>query len=239
MYRLPDVTYPFEFPDLFETSPEGLLALGGNLHPLTLISAYSKGIFPWFSEKDPILWWHPDPRTVIFPGKIHISRKMNSLIKKTNFSKTKSVENDLYHVTLNQDFSSVIEACSKISRKGQDQTWITKSMIVSYTKLHEMKYAHSIEVWNRQDKLVGGMYGVAIGKIFFGESMFSQEKNASKIALFHLCAFLKQEGFFLIDCQVDSQHLHSMGAQTISRNEFMAYLAKGNTHLKQVCLEFF
>lgn len=238
MYRLPNTTNPLDFPDDFETLPEGLLAVGGNLHPQTLINAYAKGIFPWYSEGDPILWWHPNPRMVLFPEDIYVSTKMHKLMKKVLYpnqtnKNALSLDNPYYEVTIDQDFDSVIQECAHKRGKGREDTWIVPEVLQAYQKLFQMGYAHSVEVWNSDKKLVGGIYGVAIGKIFFGESMFSHEPNTSKIALIYLCHRLLEKGYLLLDCQVASKHLSFMGAVDISRNDFLTYLNEGETFKKQ------
>lgn len=238
MYRLSEIDEPFDFPDNFKTTPEGLLAVGGNLHPLTLICAYAKGIFPWFNEGQPILWWHPSPRLVMFPKNLHISRRMKDTLKHTSFLNPIRHTEASYRVTLNKDFAHVIKSCAKTGKKGREDTWITPGIKKSYVELHKMGFAHSVEVWNKKNELVGGMYGIAMGKIFFGESMFSVESDMSKIALIWLCAFLEKNKFLLLDCQVESAHLKTLGATTISQKEFLNYLKKGGTHLKKPAEEF-
>lgn len=237
MYRLPDISDPLDFPNDFKTSSEGLLALGGNLHPITLIHAYAKGLFPWFSEGDPILWWHPDPRLIFFPDKIHISTKMRKILKTTTLVPRMDPKgfgpNLTYQVTVNRAFADVMRECADKRGKGRDATWIQSEFLSSYGALHQKGYAQSLEVWNSKGRLVGGVYGVSIGKIFFGESMFSHEPNASKIALIWLCERLVQKGYLLLDGQVSSPHLLSMGAEEIPRDLFLEYLKKGGTKLKK------
>lgn len=218
MYQLPDTSRIITFPDDFSTTEEGLLALGGNLHPQTLLNAYEKGIFPWFNEGDPILWWHPDPRLVLYPDKVHITRKMRTLRLR-----------DTYTTYFNRDFAGMIKRCAAKRGKGRRGTWITPELMESFLKLHEMGYAHSVETYSADGKLVGGMYGLALGRIFFGESMFSDEPNTSKLALFALCDALIQKDFILLDCQVESEHLKSLGAETISRADFLQALKNGRT----------
>lgn len=218
MYRLPDTNQPLDFPDDFETSPEGLLAIGGNLHPQTLIQAYKKGIFPWFSEGDPILWWHPDPRMVLFPQELHVSQSMQKVRKQFESSS----EN---RFLINSDFLQVMLACAEVARKNQDGTWITESMVQAYFELHKKGFAHSYEIWQGEE-LVGGLYGVKIGKVFFGESMFHKSNNMSKLALIYLCEHLLKEGCLMLDCQQETQHLASMGARPIPRIQFLEILAK-------------
>lgn len=190
------------------SEPNGLLAVGGDLDPLRLINAYRLGIFPWFDELQPLLWWSPDPRSVLFPDQIHISRSLKKTIRSGRFT-----------ITADTCFDKVIEKCSQ-ARKGVSGSWITGEMKFAYQQLHEIGYAHSIETWNSNQQLVGGLYGVALGKVFFGESMFSLESDASKTAFATLTATLKRQGFVLIDCQLESEHLNSLGASNISRENF-------------------
>lgn len=189
------------------TEPNGLLAIGGDLSPQRLIEAYRKGIFPWFNEDDPILWWSPDPRMVLFPSELKISRSLLKTLKKGN-----------YHIRTDEHFEQVMHACAA-SRKGQSGTWIHPQMITAYTGLHHMGLAHCVETWI-DDELVGGLYGVALGKMFFGESMFSRVTDASKIALVHLVRQLQNWQFGMIDCQVKTTHLASLGAREVCRKEF-------------------
>lgn len=199
------------FPDaaLALREPDGLLAMGGDLSTARLIEAYRNGIFPWYSEGEPILWWSPDPRMVLFPERLHVSRSLRKWLNK-----------NVYTVTFNQDFASVIEQCAALREGG---TWITPEMQEAYCELHRLGLAHSVEC-RRDDKLVGGLYGVALGRVFFGESMFSLEPNASKAALVRLAERLQQSGFRMIDCQVHSAHLQSLGAEDIPRTEFLRML---------------
>lgn len=205
---------PVIFPptELAMTDPNGLLAVGGALTPEWLLSAYSKGIFPWYNEDEPILWWSPSPRCVLATQQVKIRRSLKKVIRQNQFQ-----------VTLDTAFQQVMTACAQQPRKGQDGTWINANMIAAYTQLHQKGHAHSVEVWH-QNKLVGGLYGMAIGKMFYGESMFSQMTDSSKIALVALCMQLNSWGFKLIDSQVETDHLVSMGAQNISRTEFEAHL---------------
>lgn len=214
VYRLSEEVL---FPPVERATKIGLLAVGGDLSPERLLAAYGEGIFPWYSDGEPILWWSPDPRFVLFPAELRVSRSMRQFLKKRPF-----------RITFDQDFPAVIAACQK-SRTGQDGTWITREMQEAYIALHEMGYAHSVEVWQGQT-LVGGLYGVSLGRSFFGESMFSRMANASKAALITLCSRLKELDFDLIDCQVKSPHLASMGARPISRREFTALLGKSLEH---------
>ncbi|WQG57457.1 leucyl/phenylalanyl-tRNA--protein transferase [Pseudomonas sp. RTB3] len=207
------------FPPLAKAmrEPNGLLAAGGDLSAERLIQAYRHGCFPWFSEGQPILWWSPDPRTVIFPDELHVSRSLGKLLRQQRYS-----------VTYDQDFAAVIQACAA-PRDYADGTWITDSMQSAYLELHRRGYAHSVEVWE-QDALVGGLYGLAIGQLFFGESMFSRADNASKVGFATLVERLKAWGFVLIDCQMPTEHLHSFGARAITRTTFADYLRQ---HLDQ------
>lgn len=195
---------------------DGLLAMGGDLSLDTLVSAYRQGIFPWFNEGQPVLWWSPDPRLVLFPDNIKISRSLRKKIKQRRFT-----------VTCDQAFERVIQNCAVRERdrphSADAETWITESMNQAYTELHRNGYAHSIEVWDQQT-LVGGLYGVVLGKVFFGESMFSLVTDASKVALVHLCWWLQQHQFTIIDCQVSTDHLISMGAEQMSRRRFIEFL---------------
>jgi leucyl/phenylalanyl-tRNA--protein transferase len=192
--------------------PNGLLAIGGDLGVRRLINAYRQGIFPWYNKGDPILWWSPDPRTLLIPRELHISRSLRKLLRKRRFA-----------LTMDRDFPRVINACAAVSRHGETGTWLQPEMIRAYQALHIRGIAHSVEVWERE-QLVGGLYGVAIGRAFFGESMFSHASNASKIALVSLCQRLACWGFALIDCQVVTEHLLSMGAASVPRATFIAML---------------
>ena len=200
------------FPPLEYAYEDGLLAAGGDLSSQRLLNAYRQGIFPWFSEADPILWWSPDPRMVLFPQEIKISKSLRKTLKKSGFT-----------ISLDRAFSDVMQSCSAPRSDDNDGTWIHPSMIEAYTSLHQQGAAHSVEVW-QDNKLVGGLYGVAIGHIFFGESMFSKVRDSSKVALVALCRQLQQWQFKLIDCQVYSEHLASLGARNISRSEFVSIL---------------
>lgn len=191
--------------------PEGLLAAGGNLEPDTLVRAYYSGIFPWFSEGQPILWWSPDPRCVIEPGALHVSRSL-----------ARTLRRHPWRFTVNQAFDEVIQHCAT-SRAATDGTWITPEMIQAYTRLHHTGAAHSVEVW-LNGKLAGGLYGVRIGGLFCGESMFSLVTDASKLTLHHLCRLSDNAGIRLIDCQLPTPHLLSLGAQTLTRTDFLLKL---------------
>jgi leucyl/phenylalanyl-tRNA---protein transferase len=202
----------FEFPDLDEADESGLLAIGGDLSIERLKLAYSKGIFPWYEDGMPILWWSPDPRMVLFPEKMIISHSLKQSIKKQQFT-----------VTIDNAFEKVIRNCAKTPRKGEDGTWITREMKNAYIRLHEAGFAHSAEAW-LDGKLVGGLYGVALGKVFFGESMFHQVTNASKVALYFLVEKLQSWGFKIIDAQVYTNHLESLGGEMIPRSQYIQIL---------------
>ncbi|MCG8339215.1 MAG: leucyl/phenylalanyl-tRNA--protein transferase [Proteobacteria bacterium] len=197
------------FPDPAFADPEGLLAVGGDLSPERLLLAYSMGIFPWYSDDQPILWWSPDPRLIVQPEDVHISKSLQRTIKNGKFT-----------VTFDTDFRSVIQHCSEMKRPDQAGTWITEEMIEAYSLLHLKGFAHSVETY-LDGKLVGGLYGVSLGKAFFGESMFSTCSDASKVALAALSRKLADWQFDFIDCQVTTQHLVRMGAREISRNDFL------------------
>lgn len=195
------------FPPAHLAEPDGLLAMGGDLSPNRLLLAYRNGIFPWY-EGEHILWWAPDPRFVLFPEELKISKSIKPLLNKTEFD-----------FTINKAFASVIHQCKKITRPGQDGTWITNEVEKAYIQMHELGYAHSAEVW-QDNELVGGLYGIKLGKVFFGESMFSKVSNASRYAFITYVQQLKKEGIQLIDCQVYTEYLESMGARMIPGNEF-------------------
>lgn len=200
------------FPDVEKADDDGLLAVGGDLSPERLLLAYKNGIFPWFNEDSMILWWSPDPRMVLFPNKIKISKSMAQVIKSNKF-----------RITRNTQFEEVVNACSAIKRKGQAGTWITPEMKSAYLKLHQMGIAKSIEVWEN-DNMVGGLYGIDLGNVFCGESMFSRKSNASKFAFISLAKELQQKEYKLIDCQVYTAHLESLGAEEIPRKQFIKIL---------------
>ena len=193
--------------------PNGLLAAGGSLTPARLLDAYRHGIFPWFNEEDPILWWSPDPRMVLFPSEFKLSHSLH-----------KTIRNHVYEVRTDTVFEQVMHACAA-PRKGQAGTWIHDEMIAAYSALHRMGFAHSVETW-KEGELVGGLYGIAIGRMFYGESMFSRCSDASKVALAHLAAQLHRWDFGMIDCQMSTPHLESLGAREIKRTEFIQNLQK-------------
>lgn len=205
------LTQDIKFPDVTEASPDGLLAIGGDLSEARLIQAYKQGIFPWFNEGEPLLWWSPNPRFVLFPQKLKVSKSMKQVLK-----------NKGYVITVNKDFRAVITECSKAKRDGQAGTWITNDMIEAYVKLHDLGYAKSVEVWDK-DKLIGGFYGIDLNNgVFCGESMFAKISNASKVAFI---TFIQNTHYKLIDCQVYTNHLESLGAENISRDLFLEYLS--------------
>jgi len=207
----------FPPPELALDEPNGLLAFGGNLGPETLLTAYRQGIFPWYSAGQPILWWSPDPRAVLVPGAIHVSRSLAKAIRRPG-----------YHIRVDTVFATVVEACA--APRGHDSgTWILPEMISAYRRLHELGHAHSIEYW-LNGELAGGLYGVAIGAVFCAESMFSRAPNASKIVLAHLSRGLAAGGFTLIDCQFETLHLQSMGAVTVSRRRYLEHLRAPAAH---------
>jgi leucyl/phenylalanyl-tRNA--protein transferase len=210
-----DPESPFPPTNTALEQPQGLLAIGGDLSPARLINAYRQGIFPWYSDDQPILWWSPAPRCVIYPDAVHVSRRLRRRYNQGQFT-----------LTADRAFTGVIEACAEL-RPDQEGTWITAEMQAAYVRLHELGVAHSVEV-HIDDQLAGGIYGLALGRVFFGESMFSKREDASKITLVALCRQLHRWGFTLVDCQVSNPHLLSMGAQVISRGKFERYLETAN-----------
>jgi leucyl/phenylalanyl-tRNA--protein transferase len=214
IYLLSEDELQFPHPSL--TSENGILAVGGDLSAERLILAYQYGIFPWFNEGDPILWWSPDPRFVLFPEELKVSRSMRPYFNQKKFG-----------CTIDRDFGAVIRHCQQ-NRRGRQAgmgTWITEEMLEAYIRLHELGFAHSVEVW-KGDELVGGLYGLAFGKCFFGESMFTKVSNASKFGFISLVRYLEERGFWLIDCQQETRHLASLGARSISREKFLSILEK-------------
>jgi len=198
------------FPPVSHASKDGLLAFGGDLSPERLLTAYQNGIFPWFEEDNTILWWSPDPRFVLFPSKLKVSKSMKQVLRNCDFE-----------VTVNKDFNAVITECAKAKRPGQDSTWITNGMIEAYNTLHQLGFAKSVEVWQNQ-KLVAGLYGVDLNNgMFCGESMFTKVSNASKAGFI---TFIQNSNYKLIDCQVYTNHLESLGAEDIPRDEFLKFL---------------
>lgn len=204
------LSHKIEFPDISEASADGLLAIGGDLSPERILHGYTKGIFPWYQDEEPILWWSPDPRFVLFPEDLKVSKSMKQILRK-----------GLFEVTENKDFKSVIENCAEVKREGQQGTWITDEMIEAYLKLHDMGFAKSVEVW-QNDKLVGGLYGITFNdSLFCGESMFAKVSNASKVGFI---SFVQNSNYKLIDCQLHTRHLESLGAKSMPRSEFQNYL---------------
>lgn len=205
-----------DFPatELALSYPNGLLAVGGDLSIERLLHAYGQGIFPWYEDPQPILWWSPDPRSVLFPAEFKLSRSLRKTLRRNSF-----------RITCDRAFHRVLSGCAA-PRARERGTWITNSMARAYMGLHRAGHAHSIEVWDRNEQLVGGLYGVAHGRVFFGESMFSRSTDASKVALIALVYLMRQHGYQIIDCQVESAHLNSMGARNIPRLDFEQYLAQ-------------
>ena len=201
------------FPPVDDADEEGLLAIGGDLSLERLLLAYKSGIFPWFNEDEPICWWSPDPRFVLFPKELKISKSMKTVL-----------HNGSFKFTINKAFSKVIEHCKTVKRKDQPGTWISNEMVAAYTTLHQQGIAHSAEAW-RNGELVGGLYGVKIGKVFFGESMFSTQSNASKFAFIKFVQLLQKQNVELIDCQVYTAHLQTLGAKMIQRKLFIEMLS--------------
>lgn len=215
IYRLPK---ELVFPSPEQAEPEGLLAIDGDLSLERLLLAYRLGIFPWYPEGSPILWWSPDPRLILAPKNLHVSKSLSKVIKK-----------DIFKITLDQSFEEVVQECAHAKRPDGKGTWIVKDMIKAYIHLHEAGFAHSVESWF-DGKLVGGLYGVSLGRVFFGESMFYKMKNASKVALVYLVKLLQKWGFEMIDCQVTTTNLLRFGAHEISRSRFLKRLAKALHH---------
>lgn len=205
-----------EFPAIHDDDPE-IISVGGVLTPDYLLSAYSQGIFAWYSEGQPILWWSLNPRYVLFPEKLHVSKTMRKLLKKTKYTRT-----------VDKAFSDVIHACASMYRPGQDGTWITPNMIKAYCRLYKLGFAHSVELWDGMS-LVGGLYGVSLGNVFFGESMFSLTDDASKLAFIPFVWRLIDEGFTLIDCQMETHHLASLGGESIPRKVYLSLLEQALT----------
>ena len=224
LYLVKNKKMAVNFPDITDAlkNPNGLLAIGGDLDETRLLNAYQKGIFPWFNEGQPILWWTPNPRCILKPNKIHISHSLKRCLRKNKFQ-----------ITYNKNFANVISQCS-INRNKDNDTWLTPDMKKAFINLHKSGYAHSVECWHNKE-LVGGLYGIAMGKIFFGESMFSRMSNTSKITLVHLAKRLEEMNFQLIDCQISSKHLQTLGAELITRNQFTKFL-KDFCNFKKILL---
>ena len=209
MHLLSDALY---FPPVYEASSEGILAVGADLSPERLLLAYKSGIFPWFNPGEPILWWAPKTRMVLYFDELMVSKSMRNILNRNTFT-----------VTFNQNFSEVISNCSSVKREGQQGTWISQEMREAYCKLNELGIAKSVEVW-QNNELVGGLYGIDLGSVFCGESMFSKVSNASKVAFISLANQLKNENYKLLDCQVYNEHLDSLGCREIDRDDFMILL---------------
>jgi leucyl/phenylalanyl-tRNA---protein transferase len=206
------------FPPVHLATPEGLLAIGGDLSTERLLMAYRSGIFPWYSDNEPILWWSPDPRLVLYLADLRISHSLKKTIRRGRF-----------RVTMDTSFRRVVKSCGRIRVESGQGTWITAEMEKAYTHLHRLGYAHSVEIWYG-DELVGGLYGVSLGRCFFGESMFSTMNDASKVALVSLRNFMQKNNFDFIDCQMPTDHLISLGSRTISRNDYLSELYRSLQH---------
>jgi len=209
-----ELSKEIQFPDPELADPSGILAVGGDLSPQRLLLAYRAGIFPWFNDGDPIVWWSPDPRMILYPKEVRVSQSMKKVLR-----------DKLFRVTFDSDFGAVITNCKKQPRPGQKGTWITKEMLDAYLQLHEMGYAHSVEVW-KENMLAGGLYGVSLHGFFAGESMFSKTSNASKAAFILLSKTLERLGLGMIDCQLHTPHLSSLGAKEISRENYLKELVR-------------
>lgn len=207
------------FPHPILREPDGLMAVGGDLSPERLLLAYRWGIFPWYHEGQPILWWWLAPRLMVRPGEVHISHSVRNFINQ-----------EKYKVTFDQDFAQVMQRCASVKRVGQEGTWIMPEMIEAYTTLHQLGYAHSVEVWEN-NVLVGGLYGIALGKIFFGESMFAEKPNASKVGFVTLARHLQSKGFQWIDCQQDTPHMRTLGADLINEDDFLNILRNNQMYI--------
>lgn len=212
-----ELTNELLFPSPHLAHEEGILAIGGDLRPERLLLAYQKGIFPWYSPHEPIMWWSPDPRFVLYPDQLRVSRSMRPVLNQKRFQ-----------ITYDQAFRQVIQNCKTMPRPGQRGTWITGEMLDAYVTLHQLGFAHSVEAW-QDNELVGGLYGVSLGSCFFGESMFAKVANASKAAFITLVKDISPKGCTLIDCQVYTDHLDSLGAEEVPRETFLAELADGLT----------
>lgn len=219
VFRLPLDRNIFPHPDLAE--PDGLIAIGGDLSYERLLQAYLLGFFPWYNDGDEILWWHPHERMVLFPDQLKVSKSMRPYFNGSKF-----------RLGFDQCFREVITACAEIKREGQEGTWINSEMLEAYIHLHQRGIAHSVEVYE-EDQLVGGLYGLALGRIFFGESMFSRRSNASKFGFISLVRALKARGFVLIDCQQETRYLSSLGAKTIHQEQFLHHLSNNQEWIRE------
>lgn len=217
VYLLPEQKDLFPPPD--DAEPDGLIAYGGDLSTKRLLNAYSLGFFPWYGEGQPIMWWHPPERFVLFPDQLHVSKSMRPYFNQNKLD-----------ISYNHCFTRVIAQCAEVSRRGQEGTWITEEMMEAYTHLHDLGFAHSVEVW-QEGELVGGLYGLVIGKVFFGESMFSKVSNASKFGFISLVRKLQEQDFLMIDCQQETQHLASLGAELITQRVFISFL---NQNMREI-----
>ena len=212
-----DLAENTDFPLAETAGRQGMLAVGGDLSPRRLLRAYGRGIFPWYADGEPILWWSPDPRFVFFPADMHVPRSLKKILNKK-----------IFHLTFDRAFAEVISGCAR-PRQDQNGTWITEEMRQAYIRLHMLGYAHSLEAWH-DGELAGGIYGIALGRCFFAESMFHLESNASKVVLFALARALNKMGFILIDCQFHSPHLAAWGARSIARRQYLELLGTGISH---------
>jgi leucyl/phenylalanyl-tRNA--protein transferase len=217
---IPRLGFDYIFPDPRYAMKEGLLAYGGDLNPDRVLTAYRRGIFPWYNEGAPILWWSPDPRLLLYPEDFKIRRSLRKKLRQKRFT-----------VKLDHDFEQVMHHCASVPRHGQHGTWILPEVVACYTRLHARGFAHSVEVYDEEGKLFGGLYGVSVGAAFFGESMFSLQPDGSKIALAYLVALAKAWDFAFIDCQIPSEHLIGLGAVKVSRDRFLDELAETQQHL--------
>ncbi len=213
--------FSYTFPDANDASPQGVVAYGGDLNPNRIIKAYMNGIFPWYNEGDPILWWSPNPRLVLYFDDFKVSKSLQ-----------KSIDKKIYDIKFDTNFKEVMCECAKVPRVGQKGTWILPEIIEAYEKLFELGFAHSFEAYF-EGELVGGGYGIVIGDIFCGESMFAKKSDASKVAFYYLVKHLKQKGFRFIDCQIPTPHLVSLGAQEIPREKFLSFVQEALTHPKE------
>ncbi len=212
--------FSYTFPSANDASPQGVVAYGGDLNPNRIIKAYMNGIFPWYNEGDPILWWSPNPRFVLFLEQLKVSKSLQ-----------KTIDKNIYEIKFDSNFNEVMTACATMPRNGQEKTWILPEIVEANEKLFEMGFAHSFEAYF-EGELVGGGYGIVIGNIFCGQSMFAKKSDASKVAFYHLVQHLKEQGFILVDCQIPTPHLESLGAQPMLRKKFLEYVKEALKHPK-------
>jgi len=217
---IPRLGFDYIFPNPRYAMKEGLLAYGGDLNPDRILVAYRRGIFPWYNEGDPILWWSPDPRLLLYPNDFKIHRSLRKKLRQKRFT-----------VKLDRNFEAVMQHCAEVPRHGQEGTWILPEVVEAYSLLHTRGFAHSVEVYDEDDKLVGGLYGISTGRAFFGESMFALKPDASKIALAHMVELAKQWSFYFIDCQIPSEHLIRLGAVRVERDRFLDELEISQQYL--------